>query len=475
MGMTISEKILAMAAGQGTVRPGNIVTAKVNWCMSNDVTTHLTIDMFENKLREKKIYDADSVVFIVDHNIPAENEKTAKVHQVMRRFAGQHNIKLHEGDGICHQIMLETYVQPGNLVLGADSHTCSYGALGAFGTGVGCADFLYAMATGTTWMMVPETIKFDLKGRFPEGVYARDLMLKIIGTIGANGANYQAMEFSGEALRHFSIDDRIVLCNLAVEAGAKTGIMEPDDLVTEYLKENRDMNPGGLYFKSDKDAIYRKSYTFDLNRLEPVIARPDHVDDVVAVSECLGIKIDQGFIGSCNNGRIEEMRITAGILKGKKVHPDVRLLITPASKRVYLQALAEGLIDIFMDSGAMVMNPNCSVCWGSCQGVIGENEVLLSTGTRNFKGRAGHATSKVYLVSAATVAVSAIRGVISDPRDCPPAVIPAHPSSRRTRHPGAPVIPGLTRDPLISANTKGDCGSEPAMTDRRGIAGRSPQ
>ena len=417
MGMTISEKILAMASGQETVKPGDIITAKINWCMSNDATTHLTIDMFENRLKNKQIYNANSVVFIVDHNLPAENEKTAKVHQIMRKFAAQNNIKYHEGDGVCHQIMLESYVQPGNLVLGADSHTCSYGALGAFGTGVGCTDFLYAMVTGTTWLMVPQTVKFNLKGSFPKGVYARDLMLQIIGTIGANGANYQAMEFSGEALQRFSIDDRIVLCNLAVEAGAKTGIMEPDDCVMEYLKENRSTNLGGLYLKSDKDAVFHKSYTFDLNKLEPMLARPDHVDDVVPITECLGVSFDQGFIGSCNNGRIEEMRTSAGILKGKKVHPNVRLIIAPASKRVYLQALEEGLIDIFIDSGAMVMNPNCSVCWGSCQGVIGENEVLLSTGTRNFKGRAGHATSKVYLASAASVAVSALRGVISDPRE----------------------------------------------------------
>ena len=294
--------------------------------------------------------------------------------------------------------------------MGADSHTCTYGALGAFGTGIGCTDFLYGMVTGTSWVMVPETIRFELTGKLREGVYARDLILSIIGMVGANGCNYKIMEFAGEGAHNLSINERLVLCNLAVEAGAKTGIVEPDEKVVEYV-ESRGRKAENL-FVSDEDARFEKVYHINLDEIEPVVARPHLIDDVVPVEEAGDVKIDEAFLGSCNNGRIDELRLAAEILKGKKVHEDVRFLIAPASNEVYMQALDEGLIDIFMEAGAMVMNSNCSVCWGSCQGVIGEGEVLISTGTRNFKGRAGHPDSYVYLGSAATVTASAIAGKI---------------------------------------------------------------
>lgn len=306
--------------------------------------------------------------------------------------------------------MMENYVCPGELIFGADSHTCTYGALGAFGTGVGCTDLLYGMVTGTSWVLVPETVKFNLTGKLPEGVYPRDLMLTIIGRIGANGVNYQVMEFTGDGAKTLSVNDRMVLCNLAVEAGAKTAIFEADEIALEYLRE-RGREPKAV-FHSDEDAVYAREYTFDLSQIEPVAARPDFVDDVVPAKEVCGIRIDEAFLGSCNNGRIDDLRVGASVLKGRKVADHVRFLVVPASQEVYLQALEEGLISVFMESGAIVMNPNCSVCWGSCQGVIGENEVLISTGTRNFKGRAGHPSSKVYLGSAATVAASAVRGEI---------------------------------------------------------------
>ncbi len=410
MGMTIAEKIIARAAKVDTVKPGDIHTVNVDYLMSNDGTTHLTIDMYNTKLKNPKIADKDKLVFIVDHNIPAENPKTAAAHKKMRKFAKENGIKFFEGKGVCHQIMFEEFVEPGQLIMGADSHTCSYGALGAFGTGVGCTDFLYAMVTGTSWVMVPETIRFNLHGKLREGVYPRDLILTIIGDVGANGCNYKVMEFAGEGAHNLSVNDRFVLCNLAVEAGAKTGIVEPDDKVVEFIKEHG-RNADNL-FVSDEDAKFLKVYDYDLDKIEPVVARPDFVDDVIPLSEVGDVKIDEAFLGSCNNGRIDELRVAARILKGKKVHPDVRFLIAPASNNVYMQALDEGLIDIFMESGAMVMNANCSVCWGSCQGVIGEGEVLISTGTRNFKGRAGHKDSKVYLGSAATVTASAIAGKI---------------------------------------------------------------
>lgn len=412
-GMTLGEKIIARAAGAETVKPGEIHTVNVDYLMSNDGTTHLTIDMFYNQLKNPRIADKDKLVFIIDHNIPAENPKTAAAHKKMREFAKKYGIKFYEGKGVCHQIMLEDFVEPGQFIMGADSHTCSYGALGAFGTGIGCTDFLYAMVTGTSWVLVPETIRFNLTGKLREGVYPRDLILTIIGDIGANGCNYKIMEFGGEGAHGLSVSDRFVLCNLAVEAGAKTGIVEPDEKVVAFMKEH-----GRSYdnlFISDADASFLKVYDYDLSKIEPVVAKPDFVDNVEPLAKIGEVKIDEAFLGSCNNGRIEDLRVAASILKGRKVHPDVRFLIAPASNAVYLQALQEGLIDIFLESGAMMMNPNCSVCWGSCQGVIGEGEVLISTGTRNFKGRAGHKDSKVYLGSAATVTASAVAGRIAGP------------------------------------------------------------
>ena len=411
MGMTIAEKIIAAAAGVDSVKPGDIHTVNLDRLMSNDGTTHLTVDMYNNKLKHPRIADHKKLVFIVDHNVPADNPKTAASQKKMRDFARENQIDFWEGKGVCHQIMMEHYVCSGELIFGADSHTCTYGALGAFGTGVGCTDFLYGMVTGTSWVLVPETVKFNLIGRLPEGVYPRDLMLTIIGEIGANGCNYQVMEFTGEGAKTLSINDRMVLCNLAVEAGAKTGIFEADEAAVSYLRE-RGREPKAVY-TSDPDAVYAREYTFDLSKIQPVVAIPDFVDEVVPAGEVCGVKIDEAFLGSCNNGRIDELRVGAAVLKGKKVADSVRFLVVPASLDVYRQALKEGLIDIFMEAGAIVMNPNCSVCWGSCQGVIGENEVLISTGTRNFKGRAGHPSSKVYLGSAATVAASAIAGEIA--------------------------------------------------------------
>jgi len=411
MGMTIAEKIIAAAAGVESVRPGDIHTVNLDRMMSNDGTTHLTVDMYNNQLNHPHIADPKKLVFIVDHNVPSDNPKTAASQKKMRDFARENGIDFWEGKGVCHQIMMENYVCSGELIFGADSHTCSYGAVGAFGTGVGCTDFLYGMVTGTSWVLVPETVKFNLVGKLPEGVYARDLILEIIGTVGANGCNYQVMEFTGEGAKTLSISDRIALCNMAVEAGAKTGIFEPDEKAIAYLEEHG-RKPKAIYH-SDPDAVYAREYTFDLSKVRPVVAKPDFVDNLCPAEEVRGIKIDEAFLGSCNNGRIEDLRVGASIIKGHKVADRVRFLVVPASLEIYKQALKEGLIDIFMDAGAIVMNPNCSVCWGSCQGVIGENEVLISTGTRNFKGRAGHPSSKVYLGSAATVTASAIVGKIA--------------------------------------------------------------
>lgn len=410
MGMTIAEKIIAAAAGVECVKPGDIHTVELDRLMSNDGTTHLTIDMY-NKLKNPHIADVNKLVWIVDHNVPCDSVKTAASHKKMRDFAKEHGITFYEGAGVCHQVMMENHVTSGELIFGADSHTCAYGAVGAFGTGVGCTDYLYAMVTGHSWLLVPETLKFNLTGRLPEGVYARDLILSIIGMIGANGANYMAMEFGGEGLKTLNMSDRIAICNLCVEAGAKTALMEVDEITLDYLKAHG--RKPKYSFKSDEDASFAKVYDIDLSTIKPIVAKPHFVDSVVDAKECVGIHIDEAFLGSCNNGRIEDLRVGAELIKGKKVHPLVRFLVVPASAEVYKQALAEGIIDTFMEAGAIVMNPNCSVCWGSCQGVIGENEVLISTGTRNFKGRAGHKDSFVYLASAATVTASAIKGEIT--------------------------------------------------------------
>ena len=411
MGMTIAEKIIARAAGVSEVRPGDIHTVEVDRLMSNDGTTHLTIDMYHNKLKHPHIADVNKLVWIVDHNVPSDSPKTAASQKKMRDFAKEHGIKFYEGQGVCHQIMMENHVCPGELIFGADSHTCAYGALGAFGTGVGCTDYLYAMVTGKSWVLVPETLRFNLTGKLPEGVYARDLILTIIGKIGANGANYKAMEFAGDGMKNLTMSDRIAICNLCVEAGAKTALMEVDDIALHYLHEHG-REPKAC-FASDADAHFAAVYVIDLSTITPIVAKPHFVDNVCPAKEAAGVKIDEAFLGSCNNGRIEDLRVGAELLKGRKVHPLVRFLVVPASQAVYQQALKEGLLKIFMEAGAIVMNPNCSVCWGSCQGVIGEGETLISTGTRNFKGRAGHRDSFVYLASAATVTASAIKGEIA--------------------------------------------------------------
>lgn len=411
MGMTIAEKIIARAAGTDMVKAGEIHTVEVDQLLSNDGTTHLTIDMYHHQLKHPHIADVKKLVWVVDHNVPADSPKTAASQKKMRDFAKEHGITFYEGQGVCHQIMMEHHVCPGELIFGADSHTCAYGALGAFGTGVGCTDYLYAMVTGKSWVLVPETLRFHLTGSLPEGVYARDLILTIIGQIGANGANYKAMEFTGEGLKTLTMSDRISICNLCVEAGAKTALMEVDEIAMEYL-HSHGRTPKAC-FTSDEDAVFAKTYHIDLSTIAPIVAKPHFVDNVCPAREAAGIHIDEAFLGSCNNGRIEDLRVGASLIKGKKVHPLVRFLVVPASQAVYRQALDEGLLQIFMEAGAIVMNPNCSVCWGSCQGVIGEGETLISTGTRNFKGRAGHKDSFVYLASAATVTASAIKGEIA--------------------------------------------------------------
>lgn len=410
MGMTMAEKIIARAAKLESVKANDICTVELDLLMSNDGTTHITVDKY-NSLKHPRIADVSKLVWIIDHNLPCDSVKTAASHKKMRDFARDHGIKFYEGEGVCHQVMMENHVRPGQLIFGADSHTCAYGALGAFGTGVGNTDYLYAMVTGTSWVLVPETLRINLHGKLNKGVYARDLILTIIGRISASGAAYKAMEFGGEGLKSIDMAGRISICNLCVEAGAKTALMEVDEVAMDFLKAHG-REPLCLV-SPDEDAVYEKIIDIDLSEIKPIVAKPHFVDNVCDAREAAGIAIDEAFLGSCNNGRIEDLRVGAEIIKGRKVAPGVRFLVVPASRSVYEQAIKEGLIEVFMEAGAIVMNPNCSVCWGSCQGVIGEGETLISTGTRNFKGRAGHRESFVYLASAATVTASAIAGSIA--------------------------------------------------------------
>ncbi len=411
MGMTMAEKIIAAAAGVKEAKAGEIYTVTLDRLMSNDGTTHLTIDMYNSKVKHPKVAAPERVVFIVDHNSPADSPKTAAAHKKMRDFAKEHKIDFYEGKGVCHQIMVENYVTPGELIIGADSHTCTYGALGAFGTGVGCTDFLYGLVTGTTWMMAPETIRFELTGRLPGGVYARDLMLTIIGDVGADGCNYKVMEFVGDGIDAMTVDERLVLANLAVEAGAKTALMKADEKALAYLAA-RGRSPKAVY-ESDADASFAAVHQYDLGKITPVVAQPHKIDDVAPAETARGTKIDEAFVGSCSGGRLSDLRIAANVVKGKKVAAGVRFIVAPASNEVYRAALEEGIIETLSQAGAMVVNSNCSVCWGSCQGVLGSGEVLVSTGTRNFKGRAGSPDSFVYLASPATVAASALAGEIA--------------------------------------------------------------
>ena len=415
MGMTIAEKIIAAAAGVDSVKPGDIHTVKLDRLMSNDGTTHLTVDMYNNKLKNPHIADTSKLVFIVDHNVPSDSPKTAASQKKMRDFAKEHNIDFWEGKGVCHQVMIENYVRPGELIFGADSHTCSYGALGAFGTGVGCTDFLYGMVTGTSWVLVPESVKFNLTGKLPEGVYARDLILTIIGEIGANGCNYQAMEFTGEGVQYLNIDDRLCIANMAIEAGAKNGIFPVDDVTREYCNGRYQGTP--VEYTADDDAVYDEEYTIDLSEIRPTVAFPHLPENTRTVDEIgeTEVKIDQCVIGSCTNGRITDLRAAAEVFKGRKIAKNVRCIIFPGTQAIWLQAMHEGLFDIFIEAGAVVSTPTCGPCLGGHMGILAAGEKAISTTNRNFVGRMGHVDSEVYLASPAVAAASAVKGYITDP------------------------------------------------------------
>jgi 3-isopropylmalate/(R)-2-methylmalate dehydratase large subunit len=410
MGQTIVEKILNHSVGESGLSAGEIVDAKASFLMTNDAVGELTLAAFAAAGAEP--WDKKRIAIVLDHYIPASTVHAARVHKILRDFCRKSGVHFFDQEGVCHQLMIENFVQPGDVIIGTDSHACTYGGLGAFATGVGSTDGAAVMATGKIWLKIPESIRIELRGALPSHVHPKDLMLKIIKQLGADGASYMALEFTGEGTAAISNAGRLTLCNMAVEAGAKTGIFEPDG-ITESFYHGRSMT--GTWFHSDADARYAATLSVDLDQLAPQIACPWSVDNVVPVDEVAGMHIDQAFIGSCTNGRIEDLQAAAKVLYGNKVHPNVRLLITPASRSVYKQALAEGLIEIFLQSGAVLCNPGCSACFGG-QGMLWENEVCIGTHNRNFKGRMGHAEAKVLLASPDTTAASAVAGFVADPR-----------------------------------------------------------
>ncbi len=414
--MNIIEKILANASGKQEVSRGEIVEANIDVAMTHDLTGPLAIKSFR-QIGAKKVWDSNKVVVILDHLVPASSVISAGLHRIVRNFAEEQHIEnfydVGRG-GVCHQVMPEKgHVRPGEVIVGSDSHTCTYGAFGAFATGIGSTEMAAVFATGKLWFRVPEVIKVNVTGSFQKMVTSKDLTLNIVGKIGADGAIYKGLEFCGSTIRDLTIDGRMVLSNMAVEMGAKAGLIEPDQKTLDYVKARTDkpFNP----FKSDADATYERVVDVDVSDLEPQVAVPHSVDNVKPVSELEDTEVDQAFIGSCTNGRLEDLRSAAQILKGKNISRKVRLIVIPASQEIYLNALNEGLIKMFMDAGATVGNPNCGPCLGGHMGILAEGEACISTSNRNFIGRMGSTKSFVYLASPATVAASALTGKITDP------------------------------------------------------------
>ncbi|MGI5911690.1 MAG: 3-isopropylmalate dehydratase large subunit [Syntrophomonadaceae bacterium] len=416
MGMTVSQKIIASHAGKDFVAPGELVNCKLDVVLGNDVTAPVAIAEF-SKFEINSVFDKDKIVLVPDHFTPNKDIKSAEQSKIMRDFARKWGIKNYFEIGcmgIEHCLLPELgLVLPGDLVIGADSHTCTYGALGAFATGVGSTDMAAGMATGEVWLKVPESIKFIYYGKLPKWVSGKDLILHTIGDIGVDGARYMSMEFTGEVINELSMDNRFTMANMAIEAGGKNGIFTADNITREYV-EKRAKRPYRIYH-SDVDANYAEIREYDVSQLEPVVAFPHLPENAHSVSEASGITLDQVVIGSCTNGRIEDLEIAASLLKGKKVHPEIRLIVFPGTQQIYLEALRRGYIETFIEAGAAVSTPTCGPCLGGHMGILAKGERALATTNRNFVGRMGHPESEVYLSSPAVAAASAIKGCITPP------------------------------------------------------------
>ncbi|WP_408955544.1 3-isopropylmalate dehydratase large subunit [Natroniella sp. ANB-PHB2] len=418
MGMTMVEKILAAHAGEDKVKPGQLVNAKLDLVLGNDVTTPVAIKEFD-KIGVEEVFDQDRVAIVPDHFAPNKDINSAEQCKMIREFAHDKKITnyFEIGEmGIEHCLLPEKGLAlPGDIIIGADSHTCTYGALGALATGVGSTDMAAGMATGEAWFKVPETIKFIYNGELQEWVSGKDLILYTIGDIGVDGALYKAMEFTGEVIENFSMANRMTMSNMAIEAGGKCGLIEPDDTTLEYVKDRaqRDYK----VYKSDTDAEYAEVIEYDVSEIEPQVAFPHLPENTKGISDVEEIKIDQSVIGSCTNGRLEDLRIAAKVLEGKKKADHVRLIIFPGTQEIYRQAMHEGLIDIFLDAGAAISTPTCGPCLGGHMGILAKGERAIATTNRNFVGRMGHPESEVYLSNPAVAAASAIKGQIVGPKE----------------------------------------------------------
>lgn len=418
MGMTMTQKILAAHAGLDSVTAGQLILANVDLVLGNDVTTPVAIAEYK-KLGLDKVFDKSKVAMVMDHFTPNKDIKAATQCKMCREFAGDMSIENYfdVGDmGVEHAILPEKgLVVSGDVVIGADSHTCTYGALGAFSTGVGSTDMACGMATGKAWFKVPSAIKFELKGKLQKNVYGKDIILHIIGMIGVDGALYKSMEFCGEGVHTLSVSDRLCMANMAIEAGGKNGIFEVDDKTIEFIKNAGGKEP--TIYKADDDAVYDETYVIDLSEIRPTVAFPHLPENTHTFDEIGDIKIDQVVIGSCTNGRLEDLIIAADILKGKKVKKGVRTIVIPATNKIYLEAMEMGLLKTFIESGAIVSTPTCGPCLGGHMGILAEGERAVATTNRNFVGRMGHPKSEVYLASPAVAAASAITGKISAPEE----------------------------------------------------------
>ena len=418
MGMTMTQKILAAHAGLESVTAGQLIEAKLDLVLGNDITSPVAINELE-KAGVDKIFDRERIALVMDHFTPNKDIKAAEQVKKVRTFAHKYDV-LNYFDvgqmGIEHALLPEQgLVGPGDCVIGADSHTCTYGALGAFSTGVGSTDMAAGMATGKTWFKVPSAIRFVLTGK-PQGwVTGKDVILHIIGMIGVDGARYKSMEFTGDGVKNLSMDSRLCIANMAIEAGAKNGIFPVDEITEEYCKGRFQRTP--VVYTADEDAEYDETYTIDLSALRPTVAFPHLPENTRTVDEIGAneVKIDQSVIGSCTNGRLEDLRAAAAILKGRKVARDVRCIVIPGTQTIYLQAMKEGLLETFIEAGAIVSTPTCGPCLGGHMGILAENEKAVSTTNRNFIGRMGHITSEIYLASPAVAAASAVTGYITDP------------------------------------------------------------
>lgn len=416
MGMTMTQKILAQAAGLESVKAGELIKARLDIVMGNDITTAVAIPEFE-KTGAKAVFDKEKVVIVLDHFTPNKDIKAAIQCKSCRDFANKMEVKnfFDVGDmGIEHALLPEKgIVAPGDVIIGADSHTCTYGAIGAFSTGIGSTDMAVGMATGEAWFKVPSAIKFNITGKMPKNVSGKDLILHIIGMIGVDGALYKSMEFTGDGIKEISMDGRFTIANMAIEAGAKNGIFPVDELTLEYTKAHT-AKPYKI-FEADPDAEYEAEYTIDLSSLRPTIAFPHLPENTKTIDETGDIKIDQVVIGSCTNGRFEDMKITADILRGKKVHKDVRTIVIPATQQIYLDCIKAGYVEDIINAGAIFSTPTCGPCLGGHMGILAPGERCVSTTNRNFVGRMGHTDSEVYLASPAVAAASAIAGRIACP------------------------------------------------------------